>query len=240
MMEQADAALIPRASPLTSLKTPKHDSFPWTASKSMNHRESVQLPCATSDAMNHPDLKLVLITDPELQNAMWLWLKHLAAHLWKPMFFNDTLVIKWVPLLFRHKTTREDKTMCLIYGEAAPTLSFHAISYSLSFPSLSVFFSPIPFSHSPSQNEPLMMSLANLWFMFLFPVHLSVVSPQPSALSLSLFLSPLPFIINSCDAAQQSLSEWYTSTTTNKPKYLHSAGMICIDEDREGGRARWG
>lgn len=71
-----------------------------------------------------------------------------------------------------------------------------------------------------------------------FPVHLSVVSLQLCAPSASLFLSPLAFIINSCDAAQQSLSEWYTSTITNKPKYLHSAGMICIDQDWEVGRVK--
>lgn len=59
---------------------------------------------------------------PQLPNAMQLWLKHLAAHSWKAMFFNETLVIKWVPWLSCHETTREDKTMCLIYREAAPSL----------------------------------------------------------------------------------------------------------------------
>lgn len=61
------------------------------------------------------------------------------------------------------------------------------------------------------------------------------VSPllQLSGLFLSLRLSLLAaFIIYSYHAARRSLTEWYTSTITNKPKYLHSAGLICIDEYR--------
>lgn len=110
--------------------------FSWYWLQNNELPESVQPPDATSGEMNHRDVKLVLITNPQLENAMRLWLKRLAAHLWKPMFFNETLVIKWVPWLFRHKTTREDKTMYLIYRVAAPTL-FLAISHSV-FLSLSL------------------------------------------------------------------------------------------------------
>lgn len=200
----------------------------WNWLQMKESPNSVRMPSTTSDEMNHPDVKLVLITNPQVQNSMRLWLKHLAAHLWKPMFFNETLVIKWVPWLFHHKTTREDKTMCLIYRVAASSLflSFHFIP------------SPILFLIFVSQDEPLLMSLTNLWLTFVSPVHLSAAL-CPLRLSPSSNLS-LSFIINSCDAAQQSLSEWYTSTITNKPKYLHSAGMICINEGRERGRVRRG
>lgn len=59
------------------------------------------------------------------------------------------------------------------------------------------------------------------------PVHPSVAA---CLLQPALPLSLPAFIINSCDAAQSSLAEWYTSIITNKPKYLHSAGAICIRE----------
>lgn len=65
----------------------------------------------------------------------------------------------------------------------------------------------------------------------------SLVHPSAGSLLQSALSASRPaFIINSCDAAQSSLAEWYTSTITNKPKYLHSAGAICISEPREGRR----
>lgn len=75
-------------------------------------------------------------------------------------------------------------------------------------------------------NEPILKFPSHLRLAFLFSVHPSVASLQQSALS----PTRPAFIINSCDAAQSSLAEWYTSTITNKPKYLHSAGEICIGE----------
>lgn len=103
-----------------------------------------------------------------------------------------------------------------------------------------LFFFPLIF---PPRNDPLLMSLTNPRLTFF--VLLSVSPPLPLCGCLpspfhTFYLFPA-LIINSCDAAQQSLTEWYTSTITNKPKYLNSAGMIGIDDYRAGReRGRWG
>lgn len=73
----------------------------------MNGQNIIKPPGSASHKMNQPDAKLVPITNSQLRNSMWQWLKQLAAHLWKPMFFNETLVIKWVPWLFCDKTSRK-------------------------------------------------------------------------------------------------------------------------------------
>lgn len=171
-----------------------------------------------------------------LENSKRLWLEHLSAHLCKSMFFNETLVIKWIPCLFHHETTGEDKNMCVIccLVHPLPLLSLFSIHSLSFFPCLCLILPPVFFfllllilPHKLSLSLGLRLISDS---RHCSPVCLCVASLQLSALSLSLFPSPPAFITNSCDAAQQSLSEWYTSTITNKPKYLHSAGMICIDE----------
>lgn len=71
-----------------------------------------------------------------------LWLKHLAAHLWKPMFFNEILVIKWIPWLFCHKTAGEDKTTCNLRSGWSPPLPLPLLSSPFLVSSISYFPSP--------------------------------------------------------------------------------------------------
>lgn len=139
-------------------KPKKSDSFPAFLCKITNLQEASDCIGTMSDETNQPDaMPVFMINITKFQCA--LWLKHLAAHLWKPMFFNETLVIKWIPWLFHHKTAGEDKTTCVICAVVDPRPSFHR---PFLFPLFCIFPLCLPFipsnlfSHFASQNEPLL------------------------------------------------------------------------------------
>lgn len=134
------------------LKTQKNWFISWNWLQNNESRESVRLfRTVRQDESAGHDASFYY--KPALRNSKRLWLKRLAAHLWKPMFFNETLVIKWTPWLFQHKTTREDKTMCVICGVADPSLFitiFHSLYFFLSL-SVCLILPPIFFfSHFAS------------------------------------------------------------------------------------------
>lgn len=165
------------------------------------------------DEMTHPDKKLALITNPPQEKCCMVLIEVFGCTLKKTHVFQWDTCNQLCFMIFLQQNRPKEKTN-------------RVAALSLFCPILSPILSLI---------TSLKMSLSSrLWI-----IPDSVISPLSTALQQSpppsLRSSPSILslsVINSCDAAQQTLSEWYTSTEANKPNYPHSAGEICIDDSQ--------
>lgn len=192
-------------------KKQKSDSFPAFLCKITNLQEASDCAGTMSDETNQPDaMPVFMINITKFQCA--LWLKHLAAHLWKPMFFNETLVIKWIPWLFRHKTAGEDKTTHNLRSGWSPPPSpitpscflcvEFSISVCLSFPP--IFFLILLLKMSLSSNAGL-ISHSRFSVLPSVPV-LPLCSCLPSPFH-SFYLFPHSSLIHAMQRSSASVSD---------------------------------
>lgn len=93
----------------------------------------------------HPDMRSVFIR--HLSKRTQHPAHAFAVLLQNPMFFNESLVIKCVPWLFCHKSTRADKITCIICRGTYPSLvpSISRSPPSLFPPSVRLILFPILF-----------------------------------------------------------------------------------------------